>query len=429
MSIERGYDLEEARGLDRMNSLAGFRERFYIPPGTIYMDGNSLGLLSKDSEESLLRVLGEWKNLAIGGWMKGERPWFWFAEEMGHLASELVGAEKDEVILTGTTTINIHNLVGTFFRPDGSRNKILADSINFPSDLYALQGQLRNRGLDPESHLLLAGPGDDGLLDEDEIIGMMKDDVALVFLPSVLYRSGQLLDIERLTSAAHERDIMIGFDCSHSAGTVPHSFSKWGVDFALWCSYKYLNSGPGAAAFLYVNRKHFGLNPYLPGWFGYLKEKQFDMLTEFIPAPHSGRWQISSPGILGSAPAEGAMKIILKAGMTSIRNTSLQLTGFLAGSIRKRVMPLHDGFRIITPSEPRRRGGHIAVEHPEAVRINGALLKKGIIGDLRPPNIIRLAPVALYNTFEEVYRVTEAIREIMDKKLYLDSGTERNEVS
>ena len=429
MSIERGYDLEEARGLDRMNSLAGFRERFYIPPGTIYMDGNSLGLLSKDSEESLLRVLGEWKNLAIGGWMNGKRPWFWFAEEMGHLASELVGAGKDEVILTGTTTINIHNLVGTFFRPDGNRNKILADSINFPSDLYALQGQLRNRGLDPESHLLLAGPGDDGLLDEDEIIGMMKDDVALVFLPSVLYRSGQLLDIERLTSAAHERDIMIGFDCSHSAGTVPHSFSKWGVDFALWCSYKYLNSGPGAAAFLYVNRKHFGLNPYLPGWFGYLKEKQFDMLTEFIPAPHSGRWQISSPGILGSAPAEGAMKIILKAGMTSIRNTSLQLTGFLAGSIRKRVMPLHDGFRIITPSEPRRRGGHIAVEHPEAVRINGALLKKGIIGDLRPPNIIRLAPVALYNTFEEVYRVTEAIREIMDKKLYLDSGTERNEVS
>lgn len=430
MHIERRYDLEEARGLDRRNSLAGFRERFYIPPDTIYMDGNSLGLLSKDSEESLLRVINEWKKLAIGGWMKGKRPWFWFAEEMGHLASELVGAEKDEVILTGTTTINIHNLVGTFFLPDGNRNKILADTINFPSDLYALQGQLRNHGLDPERHLVQAGPGDDGLLDEDDIIGMMKEDVALVFLPSVLYRSGQLLDIERLTSAARERGIMIGFDCSHSAGAVPHSFSKWGVDFALWCSYKYLNSGPGAAAFLYVNKKHFGLNPYLPGWFGYLKEKQFDMLTEFIPAPHSGRWQISSPGILGSAPAEGAMKITLEAGITNIRNTSLQLTGFLAGSIRKRVMPLHDGFRIITPSEPRRRGGHIAVEHPEAVRINGALLNKGIIGDLRPPNIIRLAPVALYNTFEEVYRVTEAIREIMDKKqLYLDSGTERNELS
>ncbi len=410
----KSHHLQEAIQLDSENSLSSFRARFHIPPGTIYMDGNSLGLLSKDAEASLLRVLDEWKNLGIDGWMKGKQPWFWFAEEMGKLAAKLVGAEKQEVIYTGTTTINIHNLVGSFFQPAGKRNKILADSLNFPSDLYALQGQLRLRNLDPVTHLLLAEAGSDGLLDEDSIIEQMRHDVGMVFLPSVLYRSSQLLDMEKLTSAAHERGIFIGFDCSHSAGILPHELSKWDVDFALWCSYKYLNAGPGAAAFIYVNKKHFTLLPSLPGWFGQQKDLQFDMLPDFNPAPHSGRWQISSPGILGSSPMEGALKITLEAGIMRIREVSLKLTDFLAGLINTRIIPRHNELAIITPSEPHRRGGHIALKHPEAGNIHNALISMGIITDLRPPNIIRIAPVPLYNTFREVYHVADSLLEIID---------------
>ncbi|MFP4367920.1 MAG: kynureninase, partial [Bacteroidales bacterium] len=310
-------------------------------------------------------------------------------------------------------TINIHTLTGTFYKPEGEKTKILADELNFPSDLYALQGQIRLRDLDPEEHLLLVKPDVDGLLNEESIIDQMNEDVALIFLPSVLYRSGQLLDIEKLAIAARERGIPIGFDCSHSAGVIPHEFSRWGVDFALWCSYKYLNAGPGAAAFYYVNKRHFNLLPSLPGWFGGRKEKQFDMLPSFMPAPDAGRWQISSPGILGSSPMEGAMKIILEAGIEEIRNESLRLTDFLAGSVNTRLNNLYPEFKIITPLESQRRGGHIAIQHPEAAIIYENLLSRGIITDLRPPNIIRMAPVPLYNTFEEIYHTVDSIQEII----------------
>ncbi|HKL08421.1 MAG TPA: kynureninase, partial [Bacteroidales bacterium] len=267
-----------ATDLDKNDRLKNLRHRFYIPENKIYFDGNSLGLLSKDAEQSLNRVLDEWKNQAIGGWLNAQRPWFYFAEQIGEMAAKIVGAKPEELILTGTTTVNIHALISTFYQPKGKKTKILADELNFPSDIYALQGQLKIKGFDPNKHLVLV-PSDDGnLLDEQKIVEMMTDEVAVVFLPSVLYRSGQLLDMEYLTNEAHKRDIVIGFDCSHSAGAVPHHFSDWGVDFALFCSYKYLNGGPGCAAFLYINKKHFDKEPQLPGWFGYKKEKQFDLL-------------------------------------------------------------------------------------------------------------------------------------------------------
>jgi kynureninase len=409
------FNTAEAQRLDSANELARFRDRFYIPPGTVYMDGNSLGLLSKDAEKSLLRVLDEWKNLGIGGWMNAKNPWFWFAEKIGARAAGLFGAEKDEVIFTGTTTVNIHTLTGSFFRPEGKRTKILADELNFPSDLYALKGQLKLKDLDPDKNLILASPDVKGFLDENKLISLMDEETALVFLPSVIYRNGQLLDIEKLTQAAHERNIPIGFDCSHSAGVIPHEFNRWGVDFALWCSYKYLNGGPGAAAFIYVNRKHLSLQPSLPGWFGNNKEKQFDMLTQFIPAETAGKWQISSPGILGSAPMEGAIEITIEAGIERIRKTSLRLTDFLAGSLKSKLISKYKEFNIVTPSEHSRRGGHIALSHPRAAGIYERLLSKSIITDFRPPDIIRIAPVPLYNTFAEVDRVVEALSGIMDK--------------
>lgn len=427
--IDFPLTIDQAWELDRNNGLSGFRKRFYLPDDKIYLDGNSLGLLSVDAEQSLLRVLDEWKNLGIDGWLQGKRPWFWFAEEIGSMAAQLVGARPEEVVLTGTTTINIHALVSSFYQPEGKRVKILADELNFPSDIYALQGQLKLKGFDPEKKLALVKANLQGLIDEDDIIEQMNDETALVFLPSVLYRSGQLLDLKKLTKAAHMRNIPIGFDCSHSVGAVPHFFDDWEVDFAIWCSYKYLNGGPGCAAFLYANQKHFGKDPLMAGWFGCNKEKQFDMLNTFIPSVNAGRWQISSPGILGTSPIEGAMTIMLEAGITNIRRQSLMLTDYLVALFREKIMKNFNGFRIATPLQPEQRGGHIAIEHTEALRICQALKARGIIPDYRPPNIIRLAPVALYNTFEEVYTAVEIFDNIMQTKAYEKYTQERKAIS
>ncbi len=241
-------DKDYALQCDRNDQLKQFRHRFYFPPDTIYLDGNSLGLLSSDAEASLLRILNEWKSLGIKGWLDGQLPWFYMAEEMGRLAAPLVGADEGELIFTGTTTVNIHALLSTFYKPVAGKSKILADTLNFPSDIYALKGQIMLHGLNPESELVLVPSSDGYTLDENAIVEMMTGDVALIFLPSVLFCSGQLLNMAYLTQEAHKRGILIGFDCSHSAGAVPHHFSKWDVDFAVFCSYKYLNGGPGSTA-------------------------------------------------------------------------------------------------------------------------------------------------------------------------------------
>ncbi|MBW6498871.1 MAG: kynureninase [Bacteroidales bacterium] len=422
--------LDYALKLDRNDKLSRFRERFYIPENTIYVDGNSLGLLSQDAEQSLLRVLNEWKALGIRGWLEGQRPWFYFGEQIGEMAADIVGAEKGELVFSGTTTVNIHALVSTFYQPAGKRTKILADELNFPSDIYALEGQIKIKGLDPKKELLLAKSHDGRTLDEKAIVELMTDEVALVYLPSVLYASGQLLDMEYLTAEAHKRGIPIGFDCSHSAGAVPHHFSRWGVDFATFCSYKYLNGGPGCAAFIYINKKHFDKEPMLAGWFGYVKEKQFDMSLQFEHAQNAGGWQISSPGVLGSSTMEGALQITLEAGIENIRQKSLMLTTYFMQLVENTLSMPPFNFSMVTPPEAKNRGGHIALTHPEeALRINEALKARGIIPDFRQPDIIRIAPIALYNTFLEVWQVAKALREIVENKEFERFPTHRKAIS
>jgi kynureninase len=426
MRTDEAYALE----LDRSDPLARFRDRFYIPPGTIYMDGNSLGLLSRDAERTLRRVLEEWRTLGIRGWLEAERPWFTFAEEMGAKAAPLVGAKPGELVFTGTTTVNIHALVSTFYRPEGKRTRILADGLNFPTDLYALQGQVRSRGLDPDREIVRIPSQDGRTLDEARIIEAMTDEIALVFLPTVLYRSGQLLDVERIAAEARRRGIPVGFDASHSAGVVPHRFSAWGVDFAVFCSYKYLNGGPGCSAFLYLNERHFGLRPGLPGWFGYVKKRQFDFVPEFDPARSAGGWQISSPGVLGSSPIEGALAVILEAGIEAIREKSVRITTYLLDLVDALLAGEPYRFSVGTPREPARRGGHVALEHPdEALRICEALKARGVVPDFRPPNIIRIAPVPLTTSFHEVWLVVRHIKEIIDGREYERFGKSRKAVS
>lgn len=409
--LERAY----AEALDHEDPLAPFRQRFYVKSGQRYMDGNSLGLLSVDAEAWTLRLLEQWKTLGIDGWLAAEPAWFYLGEELGRREAALVGAAPDEVVVGGTTTVNLHALAATFYQPSGRRRRVLVGELDFSSDVYALQAQIRLRGGDPETDLVKAPSHDGRTIDEDAIIAAMSDDVALVVLPSVLYRSGQLLDIERLTAAAHARDIPIGFDCAHSAGAIPHAFDEWDVDFALWCNYKYLNAGPGSLGALYVNRRHFGLTPALPGWWGYQKERQFDMLHDFEGAGNAGAWQISTVSVLSAAPLIGSLDIIEAAGLERMRSKSLALTDYL--------IELLDGsgltaapynYAIGTPRDHARRGGHVAVEHDDATRIAKALKARGVVPDFRPPNVIRLAPAPLYVSFVDVWETARHLREIVD---------------
>jgi len=418
-----------AHKLDSQDPLARFRQRFYIPEGTIYMDGNSLGLLSKDSESSVFQTLNEWKVLGIKGWLEANRPWFYLPERLGATCAKLVGAKPEEVVATGTTTVNIHSLLNTFYHPDRKRKKILADELDFPSDIYALKSVLKLRGLNPGENLILVPSEDGRVLDENRIVEFMDERVVLVFLPSVLYRSGQLLNMQYLTEEAHHRGILVGFDCSHSVGVVQHYFDKWDVDFALWCSYKYLNGGPGGTAFLYMNRKHFDREPALAGWFGGVKEKQFDMALDFEHSRNAGGWQISSPAILSSTPIEGALEIILEAGIEAIRKKSLRMTSYLMYLVDETLSEQPYNFAIGTPREAERRGGHVAIEHKEAMRISEVLRARDVIPDHRPPNIIRAAPIPLYNTYHEVWKFVQHLREIIDKKEYKKLPKERKMIS
>ena len=429
--MSQGVEMDETypRRLDLEDPLATFRERFYIPEGSIYVDGNSLGLLCKDSENSIQNVLSDWKTLGIRGWLGAKHPWFYLAEHIGAMCSSLVGAEPDEVVLTGTTTVNIHQLLNTFYEPKGNRRKIIADELDFPSDIYALRSTLKLRGVEPERNLILAPSIDNRFLREDDIVKLMDGETALVFLPSVLYRSGQLLDMRYLTEEAHKRDIPIGFDCCHSVGSVPHYFDKWGVDFALWCGYKYLNGGPGSTAFLYLNKKHFNREPSLAGWFGCVKERQFDMSLTFEHSKNAGGLQISSPAILSAAPLEGSMKTLLEAGISAIRAKSLRMTSYLISLVDEILSKSPYNFSIGTPREEARRGGHVAIEHEEGWRISEALRSRGVIPDFRPPRIIRIAPIPLYNTYYEIWQVVRHLKDIIEKKEYEKYSKQRKPIS
>jgi len=418
---------EHVQQLDQEDSLHRFRDEFYVQDGVIYLDGNSLGLLSKRAENSLLSILDSWKTYGIDGWTSGKYPWFFLSEFLGEKMAPLVGAKPNEVVVTGSTTVNMHQLVSTFYQPEGKKTKILADELNFPSDIYALQSQLKLKGYDPNEHLIRVKSRDGRTLSEEDIIEQMTEEVALIVLPSVLYRSGQILDMKRLTEEAHKRNIVIGFDLCHSIGSVPHSLDEWDVDFAFWCNYKHLNGGPGSVAALYVNEKHFGKIPGLAGWFSSNKEKQFDMEHTLTPAPDAGAYQIGTPHVLSVAPLIGSLEIFEEAGIENIRKKSLQLTQLMIDLINQELSEY--GFTFGNPMEDEKRGGHIFLEHDEAARICKALKEHKVIPDFRAPNGIRLAPVALYNTFEDVWKTIQILKDIMDNELYKKYENKRDVVA
>ncbi|SMO53285.1 kynureninase [Melghirimyces algeriensis] len=407
---------ETAEKMDKEDDLARFRDEFYIQEGKIYLDGNSLGLMSKRAEKSLLEVVNSWRDFGIDGWMSGKYPWFHLSEKLGEQSAPLVGAEAGEVIVTGSTTMNLHQLLSTFYRPEGKRTKILADKLTFPSDIYAMQSQLQLRGLNPDEHLIRVGSRDGWTLEEDDIMEAMTDEVAIMVLPSVLYRSGQILDMEKLTKTAKKRGILVGFDLCHSIGAIPHQLHTWEVDFAFWCNYKYMNSGPGGVGGLFVHQKHFGRVPGLAGWFSSDKSVQFDMEHQLTPAKDAGAYQVGTPHILSLAPLIGSLEIFTEAGIERIREKSLKQTAYLMELVTQELEGM--GFSFANPVENRRRGGHVCLVHEEAVRICKSLKEKGVVPDYRAPNAIRLAPVALYTSYSEIWEAVQILKEIMEKKDY-----------
>lgn len=417
-----GRDFAERK--DAEDPLRSFAGRFYKPEGTIYMDGNSLGLMSRDAEETLMSAVSAWKNDAIDIW--GRDGYLTYHDRLGALCAPLIGAEPEEVTIGGSTTINIHTAVASFYRPTPERNKILVDDLNFPTDRYALFSEIAIHGYDPAKCLKTVVSRDGRYIYEDDIIDAMTDDVCLVLLPSALYRSAQLIDMQKIADAARQRGIIVGFDLCHSIGAVPHDFSRIQPDFAVWCTYKYLNAGPGAVAGLYINKKHFGKSG-MAGWWGNDKDTQFDLRLDFEPAPNAGGWQIGTASILSMAPLEGSLKMYAEAGVDRLRAKSLDLTGYLMELIDERLSQY--GFSIGNPREDEKRTGHVALVHEDAIRINAAMKACGILPDFRYPDVIRLAPVPLYISYTEVYDMVEKTVRIMEEKLYEKYENKRGTVA
>ncbi|GAA5514974.1 kynureninase [Deinococcus carri] len=377
------------------------RDLFAMPPG-IYLDGNSLGVMPHAAREAVLRRLDEWQRDAVSGW----DAWFGLVESLSPQVARLVGARPAEVIATGSITANLHALLATLYRPEGARRHLVATSLDFPSDVYALQSWAER--YDAELRLI---PSRDGhTLHEEDILAAFGDDVALALLPTVLYRSGQLLDVPGLTREAHARGLLIGWDAAHGIGSVPHDFHAAGADFGVWCHYKYVNAGPGAPGGLYLHERHHDRVPGLRGWWGHDKGTQFEMAHAFRPASGAGAYQLGTPPILALAALEGALTVFDAVSMDEVRERSLALTSHL--------MALADAHlpevRVVTPREPEQRGGHVALAHPEAHALSLGLRARGITPDFRQPDILRLAPVALYNTEAEVEETVRVLRELLD---------------
>lgn len=396
-----------ARGLDERDPLARFRERFCYPPGTVYFCGNSLGLQPVAARAMIEQELDDWANLAVDAHLKGRRPWYSYHELFAASAARLVGATPREVVMMNSLTVNIHLMMVSFFRPAGARTKVLMEHPAFPSDIYAVRTHLRTRGLDPDASIIRVAPRDGEHTIRTEDVERTLDEhgaeIALVWLPGVSFVTGQVFDMEAITTAAKRHGCTVGFDLAHAAGNVPLRLHDWGVDFACWCSYKYLNGGPGAVGGCFVHERHGG-NPDLPryaGWWGDDPATRFDMhlKNRFVPQPGAAGWQVSNPPILAMTALRASLDIFDEAGMEALREKSKMLTGYLRWLIG-------DSCRIITPADAQ--GCQLSIVARDG--IHGTLVEQGFVCDFRPPNVIRVAPAPLYNTFHEAWRFAGALR-------------------
>jgi kynureninase len=413
--------LDFARSLDQADPLKEYRSRFYIPQKNgkdlIYFCGNSLGLQPKKVKEFIEVELDDWRDLGVEGHFEGRNPWFGYHKQFEAPVSRLVGALPHEVVVMNTLTVNLHLMMTSFYQPKQGRNKIMIEGGAFPSDYYAVESQIRNHGYNPEDALLelTPNPGTYTLRTEDilERIEKEGDEIALIMLGGVNYYTGQAFDMEAITRSGHAKGCMVGFDLAHAAGNLKLKLHDWGVDFAVWCTYKYLNSGPGGVSGAYVHERWANAPelPRLAGWWGYEEKTRFKMEKGFKPEYGAAGWQLSNAQILPMAAHKASLEIFDEVGIEALRAKSDLLTGFLEFLIRDQMQKQNtEDFTIITPSDPIDRGAQLSLlALKNGKELFNKITSKGIIADWREPNVIRVAPAPLYNTFEEVYRFVEAL--------------------
>jgi kynureninase len=410
-----------ALNLDAEDPLRSFREKFHLPLGKkgeplIYFAGNSLGLMPKSAREIVQQELEDWATLGVDAHMDAATPWYSYHENLREPMARVVGAKPVEVICMNSLTVNLHLMMATFYRPTKARFKVLMEDPAFPSDTYAIKTQLRHHGLDSKSALLLARPREgEATLRTDDIVALIEknaDSLAVVLLGAVNFFTGQFLDIPAITSVAQKHGITVGIDFAHAVGNVPLSLHDWNVDFAVWCSYKYLNSGPGAIGGAFVHERHARNTdlPRLAGWFGNDPKTRFRMQLEpeFVPVPSADGWQVSNPPIFSMAPLRASLAIFDEAGgITPLREKSLKLTGYLEFLLERAGS---DRFTVITPHDPQARGCQLSIlAHQNPKELHQELEAAGVKADFREPNVIRAAPAPLYNTFLDVWRFAQIL--------------------
>ena len=409
-----------ARQLDASDPLAAFKHQFH-PAGTagqpdIYFLGNSLGLQPVHTREKLGQVLDDWASLGVESFFHATEPWMRYHAKLQPMLATIVGAEPEEVVVMNQLTVNLHLMMVSFYRPSGKRNKILCEARAFPSDQYALETHVRHYGFDPDQTLIEVTPraGEHVLRTEDilQAIDEHAEELALILLGGIHYYSGQVLDMKTITEAANRKDIRIGFDLAHAAGNIPLQLHDWGVDFACWCNYKYLNAGPGDIGAAFIHRRHHGAHlPRWAGWWGYEESTRFKMEKGFVPMAGASGWQLSTPSILLYASLQASLDIFEAAGWDRIQQKRRELNDFLWMVLRTATAGLEpDQLEIITPDDREARGCQVSLlVHQNGRELFDLLSQNNIRTDWREPNVIRLAPVPLYNSFEEVVRFGEVL--------------------
>lgn len=413
-------NIEFARKCDSEDPLRAFRDEFHLPihktgKPVVYLCGNSLGLQPKAAAQHVSEELATWRELVVEGHFKGLRPWAHYHDNLGQYTANIVGAKPDEVINMNTLTVNLHLMMVSFYRPTPERHKILMERPAFPSDRYAVHSQICFHGLNPDDSLLEVGPrpGENDIREEDlaSVIEREGGSIALILLPGVQYYSGQVFEMGRITELGHARGCTVGFDLAHAVGNIPLALHDWDVDFAIWCTYKYLNSGPGAVAGCFVHERYARdqERPRFAGWWGHDGETRFQMGPDFKPIAGAPGWQLSNPPVLSLAPLISALEMFDRAGMQPLREKSVALTGYLDYLLTER---LHDRIEILTPREPERRGCQLSLRAKRAhtrKELFARLVEQGVICDWREPDIIRIAPAPIYNNYEDVFRFVEIL--------------------
>jgi kynureninase len=418
MTFQPGEDF--AIALDAVDPLRPYREQFLIPrradgSPVIYFCGHSLGLEPRQARDFVEQELHDWAQLGVEGHFRGKSPWYPYHEQFRETGARLVGARPGEVVFMNGLTVNLHLMMLTFYRPTAQRHLILIDEPAFPSDRYAVLSQLRMHGFDPHDALVSVQPraGEQTIREEDieAILDQRGEEIALVLWNGVNFFTGQWFDLPRLTELAHRKGCVVGLDLAHAAGNVPLALHDWNVDFAVWCSYKYLNSGPGAVAGCFVHERH-GSNldlPRLAGWWGNDPATRFRMhlQPDFVPQAGADGWQLSNPPILAMAPLRASLALFDEAGMPALRAKSERLNAYLLYLIDR--LPV-GRLEVITPRDPARRGCQLSLlVHDRPRELARSLEAAGVVCDFREPNVIRVAPVPLYNTFHEVWRFADLL--------------------